>query len=273
MFDNKSNNLSGEDLKNYLSGIVGTNVDKLEILLNPSARYEAQGAAVFNIKSQKNKNYGLTESITLGAGQGTYFRNTEGFTINYRDSSINIYGGYDFNYQKQFFLLKASLSFYSNPANIYLIDNNIRTHNNHSVRFGIDYDFNKKTSIGLLFKGFQNYRNREVINNSIYSPGQNIMDTVTEEITNTNALFKSPSLNLFFKTKLFSKGADLTFNADYFGYHKTWDEDIKAAYTDKQGNITASPDYRLNRSPADNSVNSITADLNHPIKSGVIEPE
>src|SRR6185436_20063820 len=238
------------DLQNYLSGMLGTTIDKLEILLNPSSRYEAQGGAVLNLRSLKNKNYGLTENITVGTGTGTYFRCNTGFTLNYRDSNINIYGGYDFNHQKQFFLLKALLDFNTSPAIIYLVDDNIRTHNNHSVRFGLDYDLNKKTSLGLLFKGFHNYRRRAVINNSVYSPGSNIMDTLVEAITSTNAVFKSPSLNLFIETKLFSKGADFIVNLDYFGFHKKWDENLNTTYTDKHGNIAASPDYLLNRSPA-----------------------
>jgi hypothetical protein len=271
LLDGKSNNMSGEDMKNFLSGMLGTNIDKLEVLLNPSARYDAQSGAVFNLRSLRNKNYGLTENITIGSGTGSFFRYNAGINLNYRDSNINIYGGYDFNHQKQFFLLKALIGFNTSPTVIYLVDDNVRTNNNHAVRFGIDYDLNKKTSLGLLFKGFQNYRKRAVVNNSVYSPGNNIMDTVVEVITKTDALFKSPSLNLFFKTKLFSKGADFLLNVDYFGFHKKWDEDFNTTYQDKQGNIVASPGYLLNRSPADNSVKSLTADFYQPIKNGNLE--
>lgn len=271
LLDGKSNNMSGEDLKSFLYGMLGTSIDKLEVLLNPSSRFDAQSGAVFNLRSLKNKNYGLTENITAGTGTGTYFRYNAGFTLNYRDSNINIYGGYDFNHQKQFFLLKALLGFNTSPSVIYLIDDNIRTHNNHAIRFGIDYDLNKKISLGLLFRGFQNYRRRAVINNSVYSPGSNIMDTLVEVITNTNATFKSPSLNLFLKTKLFSKSADFTINLDYFGFHKKWDEDLTTTYADKQGNVAAPPGYLVNRSPADNSVKSITTDYFLPFKKGNLE--
>ena len=271
LLDGKLNNMAGEDLKSYLSGMLGTSIDKLEVLLNPSSRHDAQSGAVFNLRSLKNKNYGLTKSITLGAGTGNYFRSNAGFTLNYRDSNINIYGGYDFNHQKQFFLLTAFMGFDTSPATIYLVDDNVRTNNNHSVRLGMDYDLTKKTSVGLLFKGFQNYRRRAVLNNSVYSPGNNAMDTVVQVITNTNAVFKSPSLNLFLRTRLFPKGADFILNLDYFGFHKIWDEDLKATYADKQGNTAASPDFQLNRSPADNSVKSVTADYLLPLKKGNLE--
>ncbi len=268
LLDNKMNNLSGDDLKEYLSGVTGTTVDKLEILLNPSSKYDAKGGAVFNIKTQRSKNYGLQETVSLGAGEGTYFRGMLGYSFNYRDSIINIYGGYDFNHTKQFFLLHANETFMSNPASINLVDNNIRTQNNNSARLGVDYDLNKKTSVGLSFKGFLNYRHRSVTNTSVYKPAISNNDTVANVYTNTNAVFKSPSLNLYLKTRVGKKGSELNMNGDYFGYDKSWSDDFVNMYSDLSGHTIGPNRYLLDRSPANNSIKSFAADYYHPFKGG-----
>lgn len=271
LLDNKSNNLTGEDLKSYLSGMLGANVDKLEVLLNPSSKYEAQGGAVFNIRSLKNKNHGLTKTITLGAGSGKYFRNTAGFSVNYRNSRINIYGGYDFNYNKVFNHLDAYITFNSNASAIDMLDHDVRTRNNHAVRLGMDYELNKKTSIGFLLRSGFNFRHREVLNVSKYSPGTNDPDTIATVVTTGDATFTSPSLNIFFKRQLTKSGAEITINADYFGLIKKWDDDFVTNYTDKLGNTIASPVFLLDRSPANNSVRSVMADYYQPLKNGKFE--
>lgn len=270
VFDGKSNNLSGEDLKDYLSSILGTNTDKLEILLNPSSRHDAQGGIVINIKLQKNKNYGLTKSITLGIGKGTYFRSPLGFSLNYRDSTINIYGGYDRNYTRQFFHLNAFLTFANDPSQINMSDHNIRTQDNHSVRLGIDYDLNKKTTAGLLLRCAKNFRKRKIFDLSLSKGATPASDTEVTVDMITDASFLVPTVNLYIIRKISARGAELMVNVDYWGLSKKWEDIIAGFYNDDMGNPISS--YNLtNNSPANNSVKSVTADYYLPLKNGNIE--
>ncbi len=270
LLDGKSNNLSGEDLKTYLSSFLGTNTDKLEVLLNPSSKYDAQGGAVFNIKSVKNKNYGLTKTIIIGIGTGIYVRYPLGFALNYRNKKMNIYGGYDFNHNQQVFHLDALLSF-ANNASIDLMDHDVRTRDNHSLRLGVDYDLSKNTAIGFLFKGLQNYRHRVVKNISIYTPGINLPDTVATVSTIGDSKYIIPSLNIFFKKQLSKTGSELAINLDYFDYRKEWNDDFISDYFNRSGNKIAPTNYLLDRSPAHNRVKSFTADYLHPYKNGKLE--
>ena len=270
LLDGKSNNLSAADQKDYLSGILGTNSDKLEILLNPSSRYDAQGGIVMNVKSRKNRNYGLTKSFTVGFGHGTYARSPLGFSLNFRDSTINIYGGYDLHYTKQYFHLNALLSFNNDPAQVDLSDHNIRTQANHTIRIGIDYDLDKKTTVGTLFRLSGNSRKRKISDLSLYQPGTSAPDTVVAVDIITDAFFIIPSVNLYVRRKLSAKGAELTVNADYWGMSKQWSDDIAGFYSDKDGNPISSY-YLNNNSPADNSVKSGTADYFLPLKNGNME--
>jgi hypothetical protein len=270
LLDGKSNNLSGEDLKAWLSGIFGTNTDKMEILLNPPSRFDAQGGIVINIRSQKNKNYGFNNTVTLGIGKGIYYKAPASYSMNYRDSTINIYGGYDYNYTRQYFHLNALLAFNSDPSKINMSDHNIRTQYNHSFRLGVDNDLNKRTTIGLLIRVANNFRKRKIFDKSLSQSGTSAPDSVVNVNILTDASFVIPSFNFYFKRKLSATGTELVVNVDYWGMSKKWSDDIEGSYSNLSSNVVSG--YTLNNSsPAQNSVRSVTADYFSPLKNGNIE--
>lgn len=63
LIDGKLTNLSGEDLKAMLTSMSGNTIDKVEILPNPSSKYDALGGSVINIKLLKNKKSGFSGSV------------------------------------------------------------------------------------------------------------------------------------------------------------------------------------------------------------------
>ncbi|RZK67260.1 MAG: TonB-dependent receptor, partial [Pedobacter sp.] len=71
--DGKPSPLSGADLADYLKSMQSSNVEAIEIITNPSAKYEAAGnAGIINIRLKKNKNLGTNGSANAGWGIGNY---------------------------------------------------------------------------------------------------------------------------------------------------------------------------------------------------------
>ncbi|MES2277202.1 MAG: carboxypeptidase regulatory-like domain-containing protein [Bacteroidota bacterium] len=66
--DGKQTYMSPSDFTNLLKNMRSDQIDKLEIIANPSARYDAAGKAIINIVSIKNKNFGTNGSISTVAG-------------------------------------------------------------------------------------------------------------------------------------------------------------------------------------------------------------
>lgn len=93
--------LSGEDLSNYLKNLSASNVANIEVISNPSARYDAQGGAVINIISKKTSIDGLNATLNSGINQGAFPSFNAGGNFNYRQGKINIYGNYNYNYNKR----------------------------------------------------------------------------------------------------------------------------------------------------------------------------
>lgn len=86
--------LSGEQLKALLEGTEGTQVEAIEVITNPPAKYEAQGNAVLNIKLKKNNLLGYKGSIGERFKQTTYAYNTLSTQHTYTGEKINVSGSY-----------------------------------------------------------------------------------------------------------------------------------------------------------------------------------
>jgi iron complex outermembrane receptor protein len=77
MLDGKPTYMSSSDLANLLKNMPASSLDQVEIMTNPSARYDASGnSGVINIKTKKGKNNGFNGSFTLGATAGFFSRRT-----------------------------------------------------------------------------------------------------------------------------------------------------------------------------------------------------
>lgn len=88
--------LTGDQLKSLLEGTEGTQVEAVEVITNPPAKYEAQGNAVLNIKLKKNADLGYKGSISERFKQTTYAYNTLSTQHSYSGEKVNLSGSYSF---------------------------------------------------------------------------------------------------------------------------------------------------------------------------------
>ncbi|TDS56514.1 outer membrane beta-barrel family protein [Myroides indicus] len=88
--------LIGDQLKSLLEGTEGTQVEAVEVITNPPAKYEAQGNAVLNIRLKKNNLLGYKGSISERFKQTTYAYNTASTQHIYTGEKFNVSGSYSF---------------------------------------------------------------------------------------------------------------------------------------------------------------------------------
>ena len=98
--DGKPSYLSGQQLKAMLDGTDGNTIEKIEIISNPSAKYDASGqGGIINIKTKRNMMRGLNGMLSVGYG-GMYFSDVKrwlnqemaSLMINYRGEKTYTYG-------------------------------------------------------------------------------------------------------------------------------------------------------------------------------------
>lgn len=73
--DGRPSNLSGKDLENFLKGSPGNSIDKVELMISPSAKYDAEGSGgIINLKTRKGFMKGFSGSITASGAYDFLFR-------------------------------------------------------------------------------------------------------------------------------------------------------------------------------------------------------
>jgi len=91
--DGKPTNLSATDLANLLKSTPASTIEKIELITNPSARYDAQGGAgIINIKFRRDKSLGLNGNASGGYGQSDHHRANAAVDLNYRTKRLNLFG-------------------------------------------------------------------------------------------------------------------------------------------------------------------------------------
>jgi len=151
--------LSPQDLANYLRTLNSDQIEAIEIITNPSARYDAEGnAGIINIKLKKNKNHGTNGSISVNGSFGidtvdVSMHPSYGATVslNHRNKFINVYGSYGYNENQGYNFERLSRT-----QNESFFDQRILTNNGnttHVTKLGLDYFLNEKSTIGFLING------------------------------------------------------------------------------------------------------------------------
>ncbi|MBO0932593.1 TonB-dependent receptor domain-containing protein [Fibrella aquatilis] len=91
--DGKPTNLSAADLANLLRATPAANIATVELIANPSARYDAQGGAgIINIRFRRDKSLGLNGNASAGYAQSDHYRANAAVDLNYRTKRLNLYG-------------------------------------------------------------------------------------------------------------------------------------------------------------------------------------
>ncbi len=270
--DGRPSYLSGPDLANMLRNMTAAQLDQIEIMTNPPAKYDAAGnAGVINIKTKKNKQFGYNGSITTGYTQGRYARFNEAVSFNYRNKKINFFSNFSYNRNhrsQELYILRNFRD--ANTKNIKSIfdqstDMESQSHN-YNAKAGLDYTVSKNTTIGLVLNGFYNPSLwQSSTRTSIYDPNY-ILTDVTTAYTENEEKWKNFSTNFNFRTKLDTTGQELTADLDFIQYKATSVQPLTSTYFDNAGNQLKAPEILNGTLPTNIKIYSGKADYTLPLK-------
>lgn len=108
MLDGKLLRLTTEQVTALLNGMTADDVDKIELLSTPPARYDADGnAGLINIVTKKNKKQGTSGSVTASAGYGKGLKASADLNLNHNSEKLSLRGSYDYARDRSYSLLLA----------------------------------------------------------------------------------------------------------------------------------------------------------------------
>lgn len=271
MVDGRPTQLGGADLANMLRNLTAAQLDQIEIMTNPPARYDAAGTSgVINIKTKKSVTSGYNGSATITLSQGRYPKTSEGFNLNYRNKKVNLFTNLSHNYRKGFSVLTIQRNLY-NPATGALEnyfdqrDDMMNKANAYNAKLGADFFVSKNTTLGLVVNGTSTPASSADANTTNILTSSKKLESVTKASVENNMDWKSFSTNLNFRTLLDKKGTELTSDVDVLTYHSVSDQFMVNAYTDEAGLVFRKADTLTGDLPQQINVYSGRLDYIHPL--------
>lgn len=272
--DGRPSYLSGPDLANMLRNMTANQLEQIEIMTNPPAKYDAAGnAGVINIKTKKNKQFGYNGNITSGYTQGRYARFNEAVSFNYRNQKVNFFSNLNYNRNHRSEELYITRNFRESATKEIksIFDQKARMENQrhyYNAKIGADFFVTKKTTLGVVLNGFYNPSTWEsVTSTDIYDPNH-VLTSKTGATTRNDEKWKNFSANVNFRTVLDSAGQEISGDVDYVRYSSSSIQPLTSYYYDNTGNLTQAPDVLLGTLPTDIKIYSGKIDYSLPLKKG-----
>ncbi|WGQ14219.1 TonB-dependent receptor domain-containing protein [Sphingobacterium faecium] len=243
-------------------------IEKIEIITNPSAKYDASGsmAGILNIILKKNKKTGYNGMVTLGGDRfgGTNFMGS----LNARQDKLNIsLTGMNMRMRNNTEGDSHRLSNINNENSV--VDQDIEGKTKGMITFGrlgLDYDFSPKTTFsiaGIFVEG--KFRPNE---STLISTQSASNTSLSNRISESERSFKPRGLQAGLVQKFKTEGEELTVDFNYFGGSNTSNGLYTTNYLNSMNQITGTQ-IQKNNGSGDNQFMTIQADYVKPFKNGM----
>lgn len=273
--DGKQTFLSQQELMTLLRNTPSDNIEKIELITNPSAKYDASGnSGIINIKMKKNKNYGTNGNVNVGAGYARYGRGNAGITLNHREGKFNTFinGGSFLNKGFNNNQIYRKIPY---EDRVTIFDQKTERTNQsqyYNLRAGVDYYATDKTTIGILASGFYNNWSNPFgqTNTRILNQDQQLERTFRTNLFNGGKM-QNGSVNVNLKHEFDDEGKEITFDADYVNYNGKKNSNLDTRYAKPNGGQDGAPEIVRNFMPSQIDIVVAKVDFAQPLWKGKFE--
>ncbi|MGS2761521.1 outer membrane beta-barrel protein [Sinomicrobium sp. M5D2P9] len=266
--------LNGDELQNLLENYPGTNIRSVEVITNPSSKYEGEDGAVLNIITSKNISLGYKGSVNVHWTEAIFPKYNFGTDHYYKNNFLNLFASYSYGLRKEYKHDKSYFNFFENnilddqwSVNFQRITRSY-AHSLHSI---LDFTLNEKNSLSISA-------------DILYSPGKifsnkaitDIFDTDRDLVSYflTNSELENDRSNLAFSLDynlvLNDKGAKMNTASNYIYYDDWQFQSLFTDYFNNNDELTNANSFDF-RAAQRNNIFTQQLDFSIPMSSFHIE--
>jgi iron complex outermembrane receptor protein len=250
-----------------LKSLQASQIESIEIITNPSAKYDAAGnAGIINIKLKKNKAYGTNGSVLAGYNIGIHPKYNAGLSLNNRKGRVNLFGSYNYNWNTNRNFIKlfreVADTIFDQKSN--MLNKSIT----HGFKAGVDYYINSRHTLGVMVNG--NLSDGSMRSDSrtpiIYAP-TGVTDRVLIANNGGESSRNNVNANINYRYTDTS-GRELNIDADYGTFRIRSDQYQPNIYKSPDESTELSSNIRDMIAPTDINIYSMKADYEQNFKGG-----
>ncbi|MBJ6118337.1 TonB-dependent receptor [Pontibacter sp. BT310] len=218
LLNGKPSYLTGKDLQNLLQGMSAENLKDLEIITNPSSKYDAEGTSgIININLKKNELFGLNGGVYAGYQYNELHSYTTGGNVNIKTGKWNTAVNADFSRRPRFRDMETERVVNSKTGKKSLTQDGREEGYRISptLRLATDYDLNDKHSVGIVANLQYSDNNNSFGTRGLLRDMNPANDTLILSTTTANGTYYNSTFNLHYTGKLGAPGTTLSADADF----------------------------------------------------------
>ncbi|MBC8172481.1 MAG: TonB-dependent receptor, partial [Chitinophagales bacterium] len=267
--DGKPSGIVAGNMNAILEQIPASSIESIEVVTNPSARYEAEGSSgIINIVLKKNKQLGLNGNITAGITSAPKYES--GISLNFRNNKINVYSNYSYvndprdnaghSYRRTF---EPDTAFYLGTEN-----GGENKSQMHMARAGIDYYINQTNTVGLTGSYFTNFSDRNDLMYYDFLNEDSVLTSQSSRNTDTESDGSSFNIGMNYRKMFTDPKRSLTADAFYSYGDNTDLNNYNEQFFDPLDQEVGLPLLQTIARPGVNKDLSAQIDYVHPFKNG-----
>lgn len=278
LIDDRPTHMSAADLANYLKTLPASSLQQLEIMTNPSAKYDASGnSGIINIKTKQIRKYGFNGNAALNGSYADRTRGSAAVNLNYRKNNINLFTNYSRSFGNFWNRSDLVRTFLEGPrheivAQFDQVARNTSDFTSNNAKVGMDYYAGKNTVAGVVLTGYFADRTTHIKSRSALKDAGGSVETVLDASNIVNGATDNFSVNTNLRHSFDSTGKKLTADLDYIRYNQAGNLRSATNYFDADGSVKKPSSLLLGNTPSVIQIYSGKADFSVPTRRvGVFE--
>ena len=273
MMDGRPSYLSGQQLSNLLKNMPASSIDLIEIMTNPSSKFDASGnSGVINIKTKKIKTRGVNGNVSTSLMMAKYFRSNSSVNMNYRNGNVNLFGSYGFSNwhgQNHTDIMRYFKDQETKQLETIFDQKGISEYKsfNNNFKIGLDYTASKKTTLGFVLSGNFNPSKDGSTNTSYLKDANSKTDSIVISDNHEDESYKNFAANVNLRHVFDSAGKEFTVDLDYVTYNEHDDQLLVSRYLDASGHSRKDASYIKGELPSLIKIYSAKTDFTLPLKN------
>ncbi len=240
--------LSSSEVASLLENTDAANIKSIEVITNPSSKYDAEAGTVLNIITSKAISIGYKGSVNATYEQAIYSKYRLGTSHFYKNNWLNVYASYTYGKRKEYKEDENYIRYFQpdevSTKSIWETNFDRTTESeNHNGNIVLDFALDNKNTISVssnvsVTPKVDYSNNGESL---IYNP-QRQLDSIITTLSHVNYERRNLTFALDYNRKLNEEGATITASANYINYNHSQDQSVKSDY------LLANGDFLRNNS-------------------------
>ena len=268
--DGRPSRMSGDQLQAFLNSMQGGEIDRIEVITNPSSRFDAAGGGgIIDIRTTKGLQYGVNGTLTFGYRQGRMDRENAGMSLNWRREKFNMFGNYSVNRDKSWEKINQ-INDMQTASGVINFDQRATYESTkaglrNSVRAGMDYFINQNNILGVIVNAYLSEGGSGSLKNiTDISPaynGVNYSEADNVQSGGRNGI----QANTNYQSTFAKSGQQLNFDFDYARFSSEPFQHNRNTYYDQNNVMIGVPEQLRNTNPQSIEVYSAKMDYVQPL--------